>query len=119
MAASSQDLDIGCLDEGAPDAMYYIFDDVAEIFWPGDWSHGNHDAESKVKDRLVARGSQILPDGTRSYLRWYVTPAGPVAFDSESGGFECHAPTEGPVAHVRDVIAEIEAELNEAREALA
>lgn len=95
------------------DGMFYIFDDVSELFWPGDYDKGNHTAQ----ERIIAR---MEDDGCTRIVGYcdYLTPAGRVAFDSESGCFECHANMCEPVEYVLNIINQIKTEMDALREKL-
>jgi hypothetical protein len=101
--------------QGIEHARYYIFQDVAELFWPGEYDHDNHGATSKVKQALRDRGCGVTK---RDGEVWWITPVGEVAFDSESGCFECHAPAREPVEYVRNLIIGIKGQLDDHRNAL-
>lgn len=40
---------------------YYIFTDVAEMFWPGTWENGNHEAEARIQERMEQEGCCHVP----------------------------------------------------------
>lgn len=86
---------------------FYVFEDVAERFWPGDFDHGNHDAEERIIEAMVARGCERVAMPYEPQSPACTTPAGVVGFDSESGMFECHAPTREPVEYVVGIIEEL------------
>lgn len=97
-----------------PEDRFYIFDDIAQMFWPNEFDKANHSAEEKVIDRLAERGYNRV----MGQYMCYRTPWGDVHFDSESGAFECHSHSRAAVEHVRFVIFEIADEFDKHREAL-
>lgn len=101
---------------------FYVFEDVAELLWPGTFDHSNHSAEERITERMIAKGcTTTMQTFTSPQMAHtgYVTPAGVVAFDSESGMFECHSPERGPVEYVVSVIQELGAEYTTKREEIA
>lgn len=101
-------------DDGHP--YFYVFTDVAELFWPGDYGKDNHTAEERVRQRLEEQGCERIASALLEPK--YRVPGGLVGFDSESGGFECHSRTAEAVEYVIGVINEIKNELDGHRAAL-
>jgi len=93
----------------------YIFEDVAELFWPGDYGKSNHDAQDKIIEYIEKFGCQRIP---HTYCD-YETPQGAVMFDSESGMFNVRSADDAGCLYIKTAIDEIKAQLDAHREALS
>jgi hypothetical protein len=102
---------------------FYIFTDVAGLFWPDNYGKSNHDATERVQTKLIEKGCKVAKVmrvvwSTTYKYEGFLTPHGYVGFDSEAGTFECHGAKREAVEFVAEVIDEMVAELDAHREAL-
>ena len=87
---------------------YSFYYNLADRFWPGDYDHGNHEAEELVRNELKSRGYGPLLQSrsTSKWAEWRV-PGGMFQFDSESGGFCIFSSKRQPLEFVVSVIEEM------------
>jgi hypothetical protein len=102
------------------DGGFYVFEDVAELFWPGDEpGYDNHEAADRIRAELLKRGCQQV-SAVRGVvrIRGYATPFGVVSFDPEADCCEFQSTARPAVEYVCDVIRGMLAERAGHREAL-